>query len=265
MSNGRVLVFEHVPKCGGSTLGSILVSRYGEDKTFECRNNSGEQWENFKKMNKIEVNKYNLIQGHKAVDLLKFIHRPTTLITLIRNPVDRFISEYFHKKRQGELDGSKTYANINDFIDSEEGYWGCNKLIHRFGSNLHSNKYSGDDEAKIAFGNLESMAWVGITERFDESVLLLWKTLGWSGYPWYAKKNVAPSGRDSVGIDAVREIERRCKIDIEIYEMVLNLNINRTDRVLNPISIFVFSGSNKIYDKSIRIKKRLSGYLQEYK
>ncbi len=59
---------------------------------------------------------------------------------------------------------------------------------------------------------------MGLTERFDESVLLLRRVMGWRTLPFYRSQNV---NRKKAPIDdAQKEVIRAFnRYDIELYEM----------------------------------------------
>jgi hypothetical protein len=70
---------------------------------------------------------------------------------------------------------------------------------------------------EIAKRNIEeSFAVVGLTERFDETLILLHETFGWSRLH-YVSANVAPRQAVELPDDVRNLIEEHNQLDIELY------------------------------------------------
>ena len=76
-------------------------------------------------------------------------------------------------------------------------------------------------------------AVVGITEKFDKSLLLMKKKLGWS-YPVYRKQNVNQKRKkiSELSSDLIDLIKEKNKMDIELYDYVpircLKMHLEKT-------------------------------------
>ena len=64
----------------------------------------------------------------------------------------------------------------------------------------------------------ERFAVVGTSDRFDESLLLMAKRLGWR-LPYYARQNVAPrlAHDTDISATALRTIRLRNQLDLQLY------------------------------------------------
>ena len=88
------------------------------------------------------------------------------------------------------------------------------------------------DDLAIACRRLEEMEFVGIVERFDESVKLLCSTFGWE-VPAYESMNIAPvrTRRDGIAPDILEALMQANALDFELYEYAKSLFSRRLARM----------------------------------
>ena len=97
------LLFDHLPKCGGSSLVGYLRENYLERKTFQTDYfNPTASVDYFKKLPQWRRHQYDLIIGHLTRELLDYVHPNCLRVTILREPVDRIISHYYYAKRTPE-------------------------------------------------------------------------------------------------------------------------------------------------------------------
>src|SRR5690606_10545236 len=83
------------------------------------------------------------------------------------------------------------------------------------------------EDLEAAKSNLREWFTVtGITERYDESLLLMHKRLGWNFGPYYVRANVTRSRPRKTGvspdtIEAIREVN---SLDVELYEFAIQMH-----------------------------------------
>ena len=72
--------------------------------------------------------------------------------------------------------------------------------------------------------HLRRMPVVGLSERFDETVILLKRNLGWK-LPFYIKANVTENRprREDISKDTIAAIERYNELDFELYKYTREL------------------------------------------
>ncbi|MGH8067121.1 MAG: hypothetical protein ACRERE_18170 [Candidatus Entotheonellia bacterium] len=65
-------------------------------------------------------------------------------------------------------------------------------------------------------------AVVGLTERFDETLILLRRSLGWRRFPFYIRQNTTKNRllKDNLSTEVLKAIKRYNELDMELYEYV---------------------------------------------
>lgn len=92
---GRRLVFLHLPKTGGTTLDHHFAKAFAPEEI--CPKNA-----ELHLMPPEELARYRYFSGHFVYDQLRFIPGPIFTVTVLRNPVERVISNYYFLKRHTE-------------------------------------------------------------------------------------------------------------------------------------------------------------------
>jgi hypothetical protein len=73
----------------------------------------------------------------------------------------------------------------------------------------------------MAKRNLEKhFAIVGLTEQFDETLILLRRSLGWRRVPFYIRQNATKNRllKDDLSTEVLNAIKRYNELDMELYE-----------------------------------------------
>lgn len=217
MIGGRpLLVFVHINKAAGTTLRYILRSTYG------ARHCDVEPWhgawtdppfstEDLHRVRKLYP-RLASIAGHRVSGSVDLVEPGTDFryLTFVREPValcaSRFQYQLDHRKKQN--------LEFEDWIAKD---WARDAQTQRIGGTTDANDAISVIERKAMF--------VGLTERFDESVVLLKALRAPDLEIGYAPENVArrsevakrlladPRTRDMI-VDANRA-------DLELYEHVM--------------------------------------------
>jgi hypothetical protein len=217
-----IVIFLHIPKTGGCTLRQI-INRQNQYNYFDLRKLGATTIEERKKI-KIATG-HRFFGVHKEFPQIKF-----TYITLLRNPVERVISLfYFLSSGNHRIKIREWFRNITlaDFVTNEEcDYfesldWVCST------ANLQTRMISGKVEAdlEMAKNNLKNyFSVVGITERFDESLKVFQKKLGWK-INGYSKENVTSNKPALAEIPAeiIEIIKSKNKKDLVLYQFANQL------------------------------------------
>ena len=99
LSLPRRLLFEHVPKCGGSTVVHYLAKQYPRCQCYLIGADQAGDIARFQALPESERFAYGFVAGHGAHRLRHHVHPDTVKATVLRDPVDRVISHYYYVMR----------------------------------------------------------------------------------------------------------------------------------------------------------------------
>lgn len=239
-SSGHVksVIFLHMPKAAGSTLNQVIERQYPAGSVFAI--GSGRQaaaLETFKSLPWPERRKIRVLRGHIGFGLHDYLRPPVSYITILRDPVDRVLSHYYylrlHLEKGAAFSGRPWLQeagrmSLLDYVrhgQSADVRNGQTKLLAGRMAAWERDEVGqeGDTLMEKARQNLrEEICVAGVRERFDETLVLLRRRLGW-GVPFYVNQNVSEGRPDSGQIptktlDGIREEN---SLDIQIYGEVL--------------------------------------------
>lgn len=247
----------HIPKTAGMSLQGLVRRRHKLPGSLELVYDQEAIEKGF-----IDQPKLKTVMGHFRYGYHQFSKRSPRYFTFLRNPVDHVISHYYYSLEKPEkfLNLPKGINNIIDFAESAYGY----NLQTRFVSGLDEIRGHENEALKQAIDNLDhQFEWVGITEEFDRSILMLGRFLGWS-IMFYSRLNDGQINKNSPSIsdhDRAR-LKELLQPDIKLYQHGLHLFNNQTNKhsnLDNKLKLYilgnqVFSTLNPFY---IRLKKTL--------
>jgi len=228
------LLFVHLPKTAGTTLKGVIRAHYGRRRVFEVT--AGRIHQSLLEFAGLPEGKRAAVRaviGHMPIGVDRLIPRPSSYVTLLRDPAERVISDFYFIAQEarhplhGDVASGK--LSLEDFIASRLD----NVLTRRLCSfDLLSGDYWSADrsvdesmleEAKANLGELFSV--VGISERFEESLLLVAHTFGWRVLPMYGNRNVTKDRPRLDQIDGaiLATLRERCTFDFALYEHATKL------------------------------------------
>jgi len=225
------LVFVHIPKSAGSTLSTSLALNYPPHQTIrlDLMDRPAAEIENEIPLE--ERARVRLFRGHVPYGIHRHIPRRCEYITVLREPVARVRSAYkfilrnpaafsrhpLHDPEVGGKIGLEGYLESQDLLDGRGNRQ----------TRLLSGRQSGDVDREAleeAKRNLEGFLVVGLTERFEETFVLVRRALRLR-IPLYVTRLVAPPLEVSDrAVDLIRE---QNQLDLELYAFARKLFVRQ--------------------------------------
>jgi hypothetical protein len=237
MSHGNAdaptIIFLHLGKTAGWTLNRVLnrnlspAIRIGNPPNTPHGFLSEEPIRTFASWPLERRERYRLVSAHMVFGLHRHVPRPAAYLSLLRKPVARAISGYH---RVLETPSHRLHDTVAGGGMSMEDY--LTSGISLEVDNSQTRAIAGDVDTpfgacspamlETAMRNIEErFPVVGLTERFDELLLLLKRTFGWSNL-YYVRANVTAKkpAREKVPPETVEMIKEQNRFDLELYDFV---------------------------------------------
>lgn len=230
-SSAPTVLFLHIPKAAGQTLGEFVYNQCREDEEREegviKAGVAYLTYGFFKEETGVPHHVSELLKrtnlraviGHFQFGLHEHMTRPSTYITVLRNPIDRVASLYYYAKLQNSQ-SLEEFATRPPFkeVDNDQ-----TRRISGVDPPIGGCTRSMLDQARE---NLRRhFGVVGTAERFDETLILLKRKLGWNKEIISYPRNVnadRPKTR-SLSQEAVDAVRKRNELDFELWEYASEL------------------------------------------
>lgn len=269
----NTLLFLHIPKAGGTTLNNILEKNYNTQNIFRINGSfPAKSIEEFKNLTKVKKKEIKLINRHLSFGLHEFVPNSSTYITRLRYPVERIISFYYYILRNPShylyervISQKMTFK---EFVSSDISL-ALNNAQTRAIANIWQKEFNNDSEERnmleIAKRNLnEHFSCVGLTEKFDETLLLLNKKIGLKKI-FYFKANTTKNRpkKQQVSEEILNIIRQKNFLDIKLYkyaEAILNKSIAECP-INFKLKLQIFKTLNYFYGKVYFSAKKVKDFL----
>jgi hypothetical protein len=215
------VVFLHVPKTGGTTFVQILERHFPARAVLHT---NGVQLDTLRHrldpVTPAQRAQVALLHGHVSYGAHTLFPGPAVYLTLLREPVDRFVSTYYFERESAAPLHEflvRTNLSLAEFTVCDEA-----RRYHDLQVRLLAGEAApGEPEDLLARAKLhveQHFKLVGLIERFDESVLLCGRRMGWRNL-FSAKVNVTRERPRLAEVPAeVRAaIRARNALDVELY------------------------------------------------
>lgn len=224
----RKILFDHLPKCGGSSINKFLEKNYLRRKTYNVKVENQDYYIN-RFINLSEKKRYgfDLIKGHLVHSLIDYVHPDTLKITLLRDPVERIISHYYYVKNNP---GHYLYQAINKQNMGLEDYVSSgisNELRNWFVSHFLGISYeeaeqnpvkSIDAAVRLVLNNYNIIGFLNEIESFTDEV----DKVAHLKYP-YNGEQINKSERPKNNIipeNVIKTINNINFLDVEFYKQI---------------------------------------------
>ncbi len=228
----RPLFYLHIPKCGGTSVNSVLRRAFPAEQ--------GVRWFEYHPRrladNSAGLGRHSCYGGHVVYRFRDQLPARTAVMTFLRDPVDRAVSAFYFFRSLGreKLAEEQTTPgldrccelSLDEFLEAEPHAARVNL------GNIQTWMFSQPqmyhvppwrpltradlDEAKR---NLERVAFVGVTARFEESIRLLCRMCDWpvpDAVP-HEKRTAGRLRTEEVSPEARAALEELTALDADLY------------------------------------------------
>ncbi len=207
-----ILAFVHIPKTAGTTLKFILRnSTYFRHCDLQTPVRRGIfRDDDFRFMKKVFPFGIRSIAGHSLVHPTANLSAPLQYCTFVREPLARCLSHYQQRRRARERIGCD--LSFQEFLEIDHGR---DRQVYHIAGGYQLSK---------AKEELSRYLFVGLTERFTESMLILQRLAPYPLNLQFERRHVTKdlSARREVLENPVsrRLLEEGNQLDLKLYEWV---------------------------------------------
>lgn len=228
------LIYLHIQKTAGITVQRLLRRKMGRSIPARAMGLFVGQSQGVDTLSALKAKRFSdrYFVGHICYGVHKHLPTPNYYAAFLRDPVDRLISlyKYSNSNPTAYYHAYAKDRSIEEFL-LDSGLMeldnGMTRFIAGSDSDLFINRTPigncGEDLLEKAKENIRnSFVTVGITERFDESILVLAKILGWRN-AYYFSRNRASAGdgehhKRGLASDQLRQtLEEKNSLDRRLY------------------------------------------------
>ena len=234
-----LLFFIHIPKTAGTTLRTVLAMNEPGRRTRALGNvfkgGGGTSKSILRRFHNKQQNLrgVRLVRGHVPLGVREYIEphlpegRELKCFTFLREPTDRTLSHYFAIRTRGRPYELQPLGPDSTLDDAIAGGYIYDNLQTRILSGLPQPFGEVDDGMlERAKHNLrEGLEFFGITERFDESLVLAKQRLGLRSilYRSNSRVNTSRPRGDDIPAELRRSAEHHNRYDTQLYDYACEL------------------------------------------
>lgn len=236
----KFILFNHIPKTGGTTLRIILNKVYSIDNVYFIESkNLGTSLQQYFRMQEDERKKFKVIAGHGAFYYVDSVS-DSFKITILRNPIDLFISQYYYLRESP----NSVFRDKVSHMESIKQYIpfaienGQDNLMTRYLSNsidwlidgngqIPDMSYRGTELLESAKKNLYAYDAILSLDRFDQGIYSLKKCLDWKTIPLYRHANrTKDKQKRSFPEELKIKLNEVLHFDIELYRYFIDKKLD---------------------------------------
>jgi len=221
----ETVIFCHVPRTAGTTINRIIERQYGPQEDYWIGRDSPDDQE-LRAMSPARRAQIRMLRGHVPFGLHECFPGTCAYFTLLREPIERVISFYFFVRREPEHYAHEALLAKDMTLQRYVESWQT-PVTSNFATRMLSGTWAGTpgepcDKGTLALAkhNLdEQFAVVGLTERFDETLLLLKRRFGWRT-AYYRQHNVTRSrpSQETLSAETLAVLREHNRLDLVLYD-----------------------------------------------
>ncbi len=251
-----MIFFCHIPKTAGTTFNFILRKNFGNTVLAAKPRISDLYTDNDFRLDRKIFTKINVVSGHGVRPYEQYQAKGIKWVTFLRDPLETLVSLYVHQFTSNNKIHEKFNIPFNEWLE-------------KFGrANRQTKWICGEENLEKAIQILSKFSFVGIVEKFDESMLLMKKELDIKDLEINYEKKMM--GRDNSlkksilkSCEEFKElIEPRIELDLKLYAFAKGMMF---DKYVNS-----YGGEKRLKGDTSSVfnsnyKKRFSPELMKYK
>jgi hypothetical protein len=223
------IIFLHIHKTAGMSLRGLFVKNYRDGGQFntDLMDIAAADWgacrDRVRCWDPETMAACRVFKGHMPFGLHELLPGPSRYITFLRDPVRRVLSHYRMAVRKKQLPH-------DHWIDPSRADWnlGAAPALARSFDNGQTRMLAGadlqlpfgactDEHLQLAKRNIDThFDFVGLTERFDLSLMLMRRVCGWKWH-FYVPDNVAPPDRVFIAPEIAGQVRALNRFDEDLY------------------------------------------------
>jgi len=261
LKNNDILYYLHIPKTAGTTFTIILENFFDFQSIYPEK-----LWHDVITKNQVNFSNIRLIRGHFGYGIHRILPKNPIYSTILRDPFERAISSVEHRKRDPDprfISQNKFLGKtLNEILESPDVKYYWNAQTDYIGIDLDVMKIIKDWDKKAianfdfakqmrfirektppeklvcsAKKNLSQFHFVGLAEKFQESLLLLCYTFGWRPIRDNWKLNISPqrAHKNDLTPNQLNKVKDAISLDLKLYEFGKELFESRFSQMVHEL------------------------------
>jgi galactose-3-O-sulfotransferase len=227
-SSREALIFVHLYKTGGTTLNRIIEWEYNLNRICSVEPTWWRwSYQRIMRWSPARMARMDVFKGHMPFGLHKLLPGAASYITVLREPVERAISDYYFARRFKPHPHHRAAHRLTleeYFLQKHEHNLQSRILAGPNAHELFPSVCDADTFAAAKENVARQFTVVGLTERFDETLALLKVLLGWK-VKRYRSFRVADNriSKQQVAPATLSLIQKWERFDIALYQYASSL------------------------------------------